>query len=116
MEERMPFVYQLIYETDWEVARSTGEVKPASLREEGYIHCFGSKEQLVRAANRFYPGQQDLMMLELDTALISSSLKHEPSRSGEIYPRIYGPLNVEAVARVQKMSLDVAGRLYLTCE
>ena len=112
----MPFLYQLIHETDWDVARPTGEVKPASLCEEGYIHCFGSKEQLERAANRFYPGQRGMMVLELDTAMISSPLKHEPNRSGEIYPRIYGPLNVEAVVRVQEMSIDDAGRLYLTDE
>ena len=36
-------------------------------------------------------------MLEVETERLASPLKHEPSRSGEIYPHIHGPLNTGAV-------------------
>ena len=110
----MSIIYHLIHEAGWEAAKPIGEVRPASLTEEGFIHCSKDEDQVVRVANRLYPEHKGIMVLELDTELLISPVKHEPSRSGEIYPHIYGPLNVEAVVRVRSMSIDAAGRLYLT--
>ena len=110
----MTIIYHLIQETDWEAAKPTGEVRPASLAEEGFIHCSKDEEQAVRVANRLYPGRPGIIVLELDTGLLTSPVKHEPSRSGEIYPHIYGPLNVEAVVRVRAMSTDADGRFHLS--
>ena len=110
----MTIIYHLIQESDWEVAKPSGEIRPASLAEEGFVHCSKDEEQVTRVANRLYPGRLDIIVLELDTGLLTSPLKHEPSRSGEVYPHIYGPLNVEAVVRVRNMSSGADGRLYLT--
>jgi uncharacterized protein (DUF952 family) len=110
----MTIIYHLIHEADWEAATPTGELRPASLAAEGYIHCCKDEEQVVRVANSVYPGRQGIIALELDTGLLISPLKHEPSRSGEIFPRLYGPLNVEAVVRMRNMSFDADGQFYLT--
>ena len=110
----MTIIYHLIHEDEWEAAAPTGEVRPASLAEEGFIHCSKDEEQVARVANRLYPGRRGMIVLELDTGLLTSPLKHEPSRAGEVYPHIYGPLNVEAVVRVRNMNFDADGRFYMT--
>ena len=110
----MPIIFHLIHDADWEAAKPTGEVRPPSLAEEGFIHCSKDEEQAARVANRLYPSRRGIIVLELDTGLLVSQLKHEPSRSGEIYPHIYGPLNIEAVVRVRAMSTDSESRFYLT--
>ena len=50
------------------------------------------------------------MVLDVDTSLLTSPVKHEPSRSGEIYPHIYGPINVDAVVGVRPLIADAQGR------
>ena len=97
----MPIIYHLILRADWELASSTGEVRPASLEEEGFIHCSQDEEQLRAVARRLYSGIADMMVLEVDTELLASPLKYEPSRSGEIYPHIYGPLNTDGIVGVR---------------
>ena len=51
-----------------------------------------------------------MLVLEVETERLTSPLKHEPSRSGEIYPHIYGPLNTGAVTGVLKPQVDEEGR------
>ena len=97
----MPIIYHLILRADWEAASSMGEVRPPSLAEEGFIHCSGDEEQLRAVARRLYSGIADMMVLEVDTKLLASPLQHEPSRSGEIYPHIYGPLNTDGIVGVR---------------
>ena len=96
----MPLIYHLITRSAWEEARSAPEYRAESLEAEGFIHCSESMEQMLRVANRLYAGREDLMGLEVETDRLASLLKREPSRSGEVYPHIYGPLNIDAVVRV----------------
>jgi uncharacterized protein (DUF952 family) len=64
---------------------------------------------MLRVANRLYAGRDDLLGLEVETDRLTSLLKWEPSRSGEVYPHIYGPLNIGAVVRVLCLRRGVDG-------
>ena len=101
----MAVIWHLIDRESWDAARSKGEHRPESLASEGFIHCSESEEQMLRVAYRLYPGRRDMLALELDTDRLESPLQREPSRSGEIYPHIYGPLNPGAVDRVWQLAL-----------
>jgi uncharacterized protein (DUF952 family) len=109
----MARIYHLILEADWERARLTGQVRPNSLAEEGFIHCSQDEAQMLAVANRLYAGLDGLLTLEVDTGRLSWPVKCEPSRSGEIYPHIYGPLNTDAVVKVQTMSVGADGSFSL---
>ena len=109
----MPIIYHLILEVDWERARPTGEVRPPSLAEEGFIHCSQDEAQMLAVANRLYTGIDSLLTLEVDTGRLSCPVKCELSRSGEIYPHIYGPLNTDAVVKVRTMRVGVDGSFCL---
>ena len=65
---------------------------------------------MLGVANRLFAGLADVLVLEVDTERLPSPVKHEPSRSGEIYPHIYGPINVDAVAGVRPLIADAQGR------
>jgi uncharacterized protein (DUF952 family) len=78
-----------------------------SLSTEGFIHC-SKPSQIVDVANSFYRGQQGLVLLVIDPAKLDSELKWEPpaepepshARAGDLFPHVYGPLNLDAVVKV----------------
>ena len=51
---------------------------------------------------------RDLLALDVDTERLDegSPLVREPSRSGEMYPHVYGPINPDAVVRVRSLVPD----------
>ena len=105
----MAIIYHLITERDWETAQDAGQFRPDSLADEGFVHCSQDEEQMLRVADRLYSGRADLLALEVDTEQLRYPVVSEPSRSGEIYPHIYGPLDTAAVVKVWRLALDGEG-------
>jgi uncharacterized protein (DUF952 family) len=102
----MKIIYHLANKADWTAAQSTGEYQPSSLTEEGFIHCSKDVPQMLRVAARLYQGRDDLQVLDLDLDKLESVVKYEPSRSGEVYPHVYGKLNLKAVTRIRDLGID----------
>ena len=105
----MAHIYHLVPRADWEAVSGESEYSADSLASEGFIHCSKDHEQLFAVARRLYRDRTDMLVLELDTEALSSPIKEEPSRSGEIYPHIYGPINKMAVVKVLALATDGAG-------
>ena len=104
----MPIIYHLADRAEWEAGAASlkcgaGEYRAGSLAEEGFIHCSEDEAQMLRVANRLFNGRTDLLVLDLNVDALTSPLKREPSRSGEIYPHIYGPINTDAVVRIRRL-------------
>lgn len=49
---------------------------------------------------RYFAGRDDLVLLEIDPARLRAELKYEPAPDGELFPHVYGPLNIDAVVGV----------------
>jgi uncharacterized protein (DUF952 family) len=105
----MPNIYHLIDRDSWDSSRSTPEHRAESLATEGFIHCSENVDQMLKVANRLYSGRTDMLALEVDSQRLTSPVKREASRSGEIYPHIYGPLNTDAVIKVWSLPVDDSG-------
>jgi len=105
----MALIFHLTYKDAWEAARPAGEYAAPSLAEEGFIHCSKDIPQLLKVAGRLYPGETGLLVLDVDLERLTSPLKNEPSRSGEIYPHIYGILNADAVVGERVLEVDADG-------
>ena len=103
-------IYHLTTPEAWETAQAIGHYEAPSLAEEGFIHCSADEAQTLRVAERLYAGRNGLIVLDVDTVRLNAEVKREPSRSGEIYPHIYGRINPEAVMRVRALELDADGR------
>jgi uncharacterized protein (DUF952 family) len=109
----MSLIYHLTTRAEWEASRTTPEHVADSLAEEGFIHCSQDQEQMLRVANRLFAGQMGLIALAVDIERLTSPLVREPSRSGEIYPHIYGPLNTDAVVGVLSLTTGSGGEFVL---
>ena len=109
----MALIYHLTYKRSWEAAKPTGEYAAPSLAEEGFIHCSKDITQLLKVSARLYPGDENLLVLYVDLDKLTSPIKEEPSRSGEIYPHIYGMLNADAVVRERVLIVNDEGVHYL---
>lgn len=95
----MSTIYHIAKLEDWERAKRAGSYETPSLATEGFIHCSRS-EQVVRTANRFFSGQTGLLLLEIDPGLVTAEIRDENSEGGtEVFPHIYGALNLKAVVR-----------------
>ncbi|RPH32718.1 MAG: DUF952 domain-containing protein [Bacteroidales bacterium] len=92
---------------EWEKAQQEGEYTAPSLKSEGFIHCSTIK-QAVDTANIFFRGQNGLALLCIDENQLESICKYEPPAAGgqqnpsvgNLFPHIYGPINVSAVVKV----------------
>lgn len=105
----MAFIYHLVARSDWEASHGQDQYSADSLTSEGFNHCSRDYEQLFAVARRLFADRTDMLALELDTDRLVSSIKEEPSGSGEIYPHIYGPINKSAVARVLVLAVGEGG-------
>lgn len=94
---------------DWERATAVGEHRAESLASEGFIHC-STEYQVARSANRHFAGRTDLVVLLIDPVKLRSPLIHEPASSGEIFPHVHGPVNVEAVIKAVPYLMGMDGR------
>jgi uncharacterized protein (DUF952 family) len=102
-------ICHIIPETDWKQALEAGSYQPASLPLEGFIH-FSTPQQVLKTAVRFYAHHSGLLLLLVEPARLAAELRYEVAAdTAELFPHLYGPLNLEAVVDVQPFPLDDAG-------
>jgi uncharacterized protein (DUF952 family) len=86
----------------WSEARRRGEYRADSLDTEGFIHC-STLEQVAKTANRFYAGQTDLVLLVIAAERVLAAIRYEAA-DADLFPHVYGPINLDAVLEVQSFS------------
>ncbi len=92
-------IYHITTRQDLDAAQALGVLKPASLSQEGFIHC-SYRQQVAFAANKFFQGQSDLVLLEIDPSQVSALLVEEQAADVEdAFPHLYGELPLRAVIR-----------------
>jgi uncharacterized protein (DUF952 family) len=114
------FILHLASNDAWLASTETGDYRAESLSAEGFIHC-STASQIVAVANTFYHGQHGLVLLVIDPGKLEAELKWEPpaepepthAREGDLFPHIYGPLNLDAVTDVIPFEPDVDGAFSL---
>ena len=115
-------VYHIVPREDWDVAQAKGEYRPASVDAQGFVHC-STRAQVVATANRYFHGEDGLVLLCIDTALVTSPLRYQPPDmpghdpdDHELFPHLYGALNVDAVKRVLPFPCHADGSFSLPAE
>uniref|UniRef100_A0A2P0ZGA5 DUF952 domain-containing protein n=1 Tax=[Tolypothrix] sp. PCC 7415 TaxID=373957 RepID=A0A2P0ZGA5_9CYAN len=83
----------------WEKAKIIGSYCADSLDTEGFIHC-SEANQVVKVANRFFFNQKGLVLLFIDAGKVKAEVRYEEAEIGELFPHIYGELNIDAVFQV----------------
>jgi len=75
---------------------------------DGFIH-FSTAEQIVESARRHRARQPGLVLVAVDPARLGARLHWEPSRGGELFPHLYGPLNTGESESVRPLPLGPDG-------
>ena len=82
-----------------------------SLAEEGFIHCC-QLEQLSGVIDRYYADDPDLCLLVIERDLLSAPVKFENTVGGdELFPHVYGPINITAVSKIKNGSSATLRRM-----
>ena len=98
-------IYKVCSKAVWEEIRqlTSWDGSPHDLRD-GFIH-FSTASQLDGTVRKHYAGQTDLMLLAIDAELLGEALKWEPSRGGDLFPHLYGPLLISTVESAQDLTV-----------
>lgn len=105
----MSRVYKILTRAEWEAARAVGRFEGSAVdRQDGFIH-FSTAAQAQETARRHFAGQADLVVLEIEADDLGPGLKFEPSRGGDLFPHLYGPLDVAHVRAVTDAPPDADG-------
>jgi uncharacterized protein (DUF952 family) len=109
----MAIILHITQESDWLAAVSAGFYHSDSLETEGFIHC-SAVEQVLGPANAMFYGQDGLVLLAVDPGQVSAPIVYEDCyESGQEFPHIYGPLEIEAVMAVIAFPPQDDGRFIL---
>jgi uncharacterized protein (DUF952 family) len=72
---------------------------------DGFIH-FSTASQVAETAAKHFFGQTGLFLIEVDADVLGDSLRWERSRNDELFPHLYGELDLGAVTAI----LDLRAR------
>jgi len=105
----VPTVYKICPAPAWREAERQGAYRgsPDDMRD-GFIH-FSTAAQVPGTAAKHFAGQRGLFLIAVDADALGDALKWEPSRGGDMFPHLYGELDLGAVMRVMDMRLRSDG-------
>ena len=69
---------------------------------DGFIH-FSTAPQVEETARKHYSGQTGLFLIAVDADLLGKPLRWERSRNEQLFPHLYGELDLGAVTGVLDM-------------
>lgn len=106
----MSTIYKLCPRELWRAAEADGRFTGAPIdRADGFIH-FSTAAQVAETAARHFAGAADLVLVAVDAEALGAALRYEPSRGGDLFPHLYGPLDLTAVRSVADLPLGADGR------
>jgi uncharacterized protein (DUF952 family) len=102
-------IYKILARAEWTQAKAAGVFEGSAVDlADGFIH-FSSAAQAAETARRHFAGQADLVVLEIEADDLGAALVWEPSRGGDLFPHLYGPLAADKVLAVTEAPLAQDG-------
>jgi uncharacterized protein (DUF952 family) len=101
----MTAIYKILARADWEGACRAGRFEGAAVDlRDGFIH-FSTAAQAPETARLHFAGQPGLVLVRFDAERLGPALKWEPSRGGDLFPHLYGPLDCALAEAVTPITL-----------
>jgi uncharacterized protein (DUF952 family) len=96
-------IFKICSASAWRDAERQG-VYPGSADDvrDGFIH-FSTLSQLAETARKHFFGLTGLFVIEVDVDALGEALRWEPSRNDELFPHLYGELDMGAVIAVRDL-------------
>jgi uncharacterized protein (DUF952 family) len=93
-------IYKILDAAEWAASEMRGHFGGSEVdRRDNFIH-FSTAAQVHETARRHFAGRQNLMLVAVNADSLEA-IKWEPSRGGELFPHLYGPLPVSATRWVK---------------
>lgn len=91
-------LYHLATEAEWADYQGSGAIAPASLDDEGFVHCSYGR-QVAGTVGKHFAGVTGLLALQLDPTLVGSGgvVEEDSYGSGQAFPHVYGAIPAAAV-------------------
>lgn len=90
-------IYKIFRSHEWAELQTKGVTAGASVDlTDGYIH-FSTPAQAVETAAKHFAGQDGLILVAVDAALLQDDLQWEVSRGGAKFPHLYRALRMTDV-------------------
>ena len=105
----MSHVYKILPRTEWIAAQDAGAFEGSAIDlRDGYIHL-STADQAAETARLHFADRDGLVLLKLRADTLADRLKWEPSRGGQLFPHLYGPLDSREVVSAQPLELNAQG-------
>src|SRR5690348_8377977 len=102
-------IYHMCRAEKWREAQARGAYHgSAQDLADGFIH-FSTAAQIGESARRHRAGQDGLVLVAVEPGRLGDRLKWEPSRGGDLFPHLYGPLDPGESASVRLLPLGPDG-------
>ena len=96
----MAIIIHITTSKAWDSAAAEGTYRTEMFPVEGFIHC-STRDQVIQVANIRFRGQSGLVLLSIDTDKVGPEVIYENLEGGtQLFPHIYGELNLDAVVQV----------------
>jgi uncharacterized protein (DUF952 family) len=98
------YIYHITTLKEWEAAKVKNEYTPMNYEQDGFIHC-SIEKQIPGVIDRFYKDQKELVKLKIDKVKVQRPVLFELAHDiDELFPHIYGALNLDSVVSVDIIS------------
>lgn len=105
-------IYHITTRAAWQRAQTNGVYRADSLASEGFIHC-SDADQVTAVADDLFYGAKGLLLLHIDPGKLQAEIVYEDLyEADENFPHVYGPIELEAVARVTDFEPGPEGDFY----
>ena len=102
-------IYHMCKAEEWTAAVAAGNYRGSSQDlADGFIH-FSTAGQIAESARRHRSNQAGLVLIAVDPARLGPRLHWEPSRGGDLFPHLYGPLYPHESASVRPLPMGPDG-------
>jgi uncharacterized protein (DUF952 family) len=99
----VPTIYKICAASAWREAELDGAYRgSADDARDGYIHL-STALQVAETLRKHFVGQQDLLLISVDDQALGDALRWERSRKDELFPHLYGELDLSAVRGVRNL-------------
>ena len=101
-------IFHMCRRDEWQdAARSVYRGSTQDLAD-GFIH-FSTAAQVPETLRKHYFGQRALFLVEVDGDALGAELRWERSRNEELFPHLYGELDLGAVISVTNLNMRSDG-------
>ncbi len=106
-------IYKILTAKQWQVAMPFEHLPFVPIDEaDGFIHL-SMAAQLSKTLELYFAGQSDLEILAISSQRVSTNLRWEPSRGGELFPHLYTSLKKSDIEWQTNVSVSKDGKCQL---